>query len=317
MIGSIDNVSDFSSQDNFNVLKELFNQPVPVLNIPLYTVLIIMVILIFICLIVLLLAKKKTASKYNFDLAKDCIEALNESSEEIRVRACWSLQVHKSPDAEQSLFRLLLDESKFVRGAAASAIGALKNDNSLKALEEAKETEIDENTKSQIERAIKRIKGELIPVHDTAESLDDLEQVVVKLDTAYDKAPEKEKEKKEKKGFMGIFSKPKVTMLSSMDIMEEIRTVKDREESGTATIPLSEEKDREIKEIPPEKGVEKEKITLSEIKSGQTCEISIQICPETDTSLNLLKELQRLQEGGISFRVNLDFKWKEEDKSSD
>jgi len=291
--------------------------PVPGLNIPLYIPLFIIIALIILLFIILIFTAKKKADKYNFDNVSECIKALNDESEEVRVRSCWALMVHKAPESEQPLLRLLLDNSKFVRGATASALGNLKKEESLKSLEEAKAMEKDEFTKSQIDKAIRKIKGEEMPRHDRAESIEEKGYVEVKMESGFDKASTAFSEDSEgKKGKKGLFSKSRkpapniIGLLENIPELSEVKvsgeiSEKKADEEKTPSIEIAETCE-EIAKVPAVT-----KPLVPEKTTGKTCEITFEITPETESSVKILKKLQELQSDGVSFKVNLKFNWKE------
>jgi len=162
---------------------------------------------LFILLFAVLIFIRISGGKYNFDRVQDCIRALNDKSDDIRVRACWALKVHRDPSSENSLIMSLNDNSNFVRGAAAGALGSLKRKTSVGPLEDAMKIEGDAHTREQMDKSIKRILGDEIPKLDLTESLDEKETVTVKLNTIFDKPSRlmEEKSKKDKKLEKSLF----------------------------------------------------------------------------------------------------------------
>ncbi|HPZ06690.1 MAG TPA: HEAT repeat domain-containing protein [Candidatus Eremiobacteraeota bacterium] len=270
-------------------MKELISE-ISQPGIPMYLFIILIVFIIIVPLIIILIFRKKSGKNYNFERVSDCISALNDNREEIRVRACWSLLVHKSPEAEEPLERLLLDSSKFVRGAASSALGSLKRESSIRALEDAIKLESDEHTKAQMKKAVRRIMGEEVPVHNMAESLDDMDTIVVKTDSPFDKLPER-KSKKEKKS---LFRKEEVIApdITSLLIPEDISLNKPGLSAMTAKL--------------------ENLISTEQPSSSCTLEIKIDINSQTEEGKEILKKMQELRRDSKNFTFNITFNFKEQ-----
>ena len=287
----------------------ILTMTLPDTDIPLYYLFIIIGALIVVILAIIIILKKKEGKQYNFDIISECIKALNDEREEIRVRSCWALNVHKSKEAEQSLMRLLLDNSKFVRGAASAALGSLKEESSISALEEARNMEQDEYTKSQIDKAIRKIKGEEMSKHELAESLEEKGFVEVKLESGFDKASSIfSGESKSQKG--GLFSKgPKKPVPDIMSLAKESLPLKENKDKEVTKKLQAEKEERKSEEVKEKTVITR---TLSpEGRKGKSCEITFEIEPETEASTELLRKLEELNEGGVGFKVNLKFKWNE------
>jgi hypothetical protein len=249
-------------------------------QIPIHWLIITGILLVLIPLILIIILKMKIGKTYNFQKISECIRALQDSREEIKVRACWSLAVYKSDDSERALLNSLMDESKFVRGAAASAISSLKRKSSVKELEEAIKVEADEYTKSQMEKAVRRIMGEDVIKHDMAESLDEKDVVIVKANPIFDRPPKSEEGKKAK----GV---------KSLDIENLISMEKGK-----------------ISADPVMKETQKIVSFEKDIISSEAMEINIEIRPGTEEAREILKKFQEINSDSKSFSVTVTFRVK-------
>ena len=246
-------------------------------QIPFYWRITAVAVVVLIAVTFMILLKMKIGKTYNFQKVSECIRALQDSREDIKVRACWTLAVHKSPEAERALLNSLMDQSKFVRGAAASAISSLKKESSIKELEEAINVETDEYTKSQMEKAIRRIMGEESIKHDLAESLDEKDIVVVKPNPIFDRPPKVDEGKK------GV---------KSLDIERLISMEKE-----TLSLPAAKETQQII-------SFEKD------IISSEAMELNIEIRPNTDDAREILRKFQEINANSESFSVTVTFRVK-------
>ncbi len=251
-------------------LMSLVNQ------IPFYWRIAALAIVVFIVVTFIILLKMKIGKTYNFKKVSECIRALQDSREEIKVRACWALAVYKSPDAERALLNSLMDQSKFVRGAAASAISSLKRESSIKELEEAINVETDDYTKSQMEKAVRRIMGEEIIKHDLAESLDEKDIVVVKANPIFDRPPKVDEGKKSGK---------------SIDIERFISM--EKENISCPEVPKD-----------TQKIVSFEK----DIISSEVMKLNIEIKPNTEEAREILRKFQEINAKNESFSVTVTFR---------
>ncbi len=247
-------------------------------QIPFYWRITAVAVLVLIVLTFIILLRMKIGKTYNFKKVSECIRALQDSREEIKVRACWALAVYKSPDAERALLNSLMDQSKFVRGAAASAISSLKRESSIKELEEAINVETDEYTKSQMEKSVRRIMGEEIIKHDLAESLDEKDVIIVKANPIFDRQPKGDEGKKAVKSLdiERLISMEKEN-LSHSDVSRETQKM------------VSFEKD---------------------IVSSEAMELNIEIRPNTEEAREILRKFQEINARSESFTVNVTFRVK-------
>ena len=246
-------------------------------QIPFYWRITAVAVVVLMVVTFIILLKMKIGKTYNFKKVSECIRALQDSREEIKVRACWALAVYKSPDAERALLNSLMDQSKFVRGAAASALSSLKKESSIKELEEAINGETDDYTKSQMEKAVRRIMGEEIIKHDLAESLDEKDVIIVKANPIFDRPPKVDEGKKSGK---------------SIDIERLISM-----EKGTLSRPASKETQQII-------SFEKD------IISSEAMELNIEIRPNTDDAREILRKFQEINANSESFSVTVTFRVK-------
>ncbi|MEQ8187342.1 MAG: HEAT repeat domain-containing protein [Candidatus Eremiobacterota bacterium] len=247
-------------------------------QIPFYWRITAVAVVVLIAVTFMILLKMKIGKTYNFQKVSECIRALKDSREEIKVRSCWALAVHKSAEAERALLNSLMDQSKFVRGAAASAISSLRKESSIKELEEAINTETDDYTKSQMEKAVRRIMGEDTIKHDLAESLDEKDVVIVKPNPIFDRQPAGDEGKKGAK---------------SLDIERLISM--EKEHISNSVLP------KETRKI-----ISFEK----DISSSEAMELNIEIRPDTDEARDILRKFQEINARSESFTVTVTFRVK-------
>lgn len=247
-------------------------------QIPFYWRIAILSAVILIPLMLIIILKIKSGKTYNFQKVSECIRALKDSREEIKVRSCWALAVHKSAEAERALLNSLMDQSKFVRGAAASAISSLRKESSIKELEEAIKTETDDYTKSQMEKAVRRIMGEETIKHDLAESLDEKDVVIVKPNPIFDRQPAGDEGKKGAK---------------SLDIERLISM--EKEHISHTDVPKE-----------TQKMISFEK----DIISSEAMELNIEIRPNTEEAREILRKFQEINANSESFSVTVTFRVK-------
>jgi len=127
-------------------------------------------------------------------------------------------------------------------------------------------------------------------VHNMAESLDDMDTIVVKTDSPFDKLPER-KSKKEKKS---LFRKEEVIApdITSLLIPEDISLNKPGLSAMTAKL--------------------ENLISTEQPSSSCTLEIKIDINSQTEEGKEILKKMQELRRDSKNFTFNITFNFKEQ-----